>query len=254
MTTETNEGSLKAIEHACEIIELADARLLAGDGPAGNQPPDMSLAEWRELYVTLDAARKQPPAPVGDAPTEDGFDHSAKVERETEARNRCPEHGVLCAGEMCCCKDLHTDATALHTDPSYSTKAGESLIALVVEEEMPESVKSGIIVARNNVETYGANALTVYREIVWLDDALFQARHAAKVYKMRHDALLDQGLAERKRVTSTVQEPVLKETWRFRSALAKIALLRFADNVHEPLDEALDIADAALFPSSGRQG
>ncbi len=46
-----------AIGKACEIIETGDQRLLASDGPAGNQPPDLSLAEWRTLYVTLDAAR-----------------------------------------------------------------------------------------------------------------------------------------------------------------------------------------------------
>lgn len=46
-----------AIQSACEIIELGDQRLLASDGPAGGQPPDLSLAEWRTLYVTLDRAR-----------------------------------------------------------------------------------------------------------------------------------------------------------------------------------------------------
>jgi hypothetical protein len=43
---------------ACAIIELGDQRLLAGDGPAGGQPPELSLAEWRKLYSTLDHARK----------------------------------------------------------------------------------------------------------------------------------------------------------------------------------------------------
>lgn len=46
-----------AINRACEIIETADARLLATDGPCGGLPPDMSLAEWRELYTVLDKAR-----------------------------------------------------------------------------------------------------------------------------------------------------------------------------------------------------
>lgn len=49
---------LAAINKACGIIELGDQRLLAGDGPAGGQPPELSLAEWRTLYVTLDKARK----------------------------------------------------------------------------------------------------------------------------------------------------------------------------------------------------
>lgn len=47
-----------AIQEACGIIELGDQRLLASDGPAGNQPPDLSLAEWRRLYGILDGARK----------------------------------------------------------------------------------------------------------------------------------------------------------------------------------------------------
>lgn len=48
---------LAAIERACTIIERADERLLSLDGPVSNTPPDMSLAEWRELYVVLDSAR-----------------------------------------------------------------------------------------------------------------------------------------------------------------------------------------------------
>lgn len=48
----------EALREACEIIELGDQRLLAGDGPAGGQPPELSLSEWRKLYVTLDNARK----------------------------------------------------------------------------------------------------------------------------------------------------------------------------------------------------
>jgi hypothetical protein len=46
-----------AINTACAIIELGDQRLLASDGDAGGQPPELSLAEWRTLYVTLDSAR-----------------------------------------------------------------------------------------------------------------------------------------------------------------------------------------------------
>lgn len=49
---------LDAINKACAIIELGDQRLLASDGPAGGQPPDLTLKEWRTLYVTLDNARK----------------------------------------------------------------------------------------------------------------------------------------------------------------------------------------------------
>ena len=57
MAANTETAMRRAINRACEIIELGDHRLLASDGPAGNQPPDLSLAEWRELYATLDAAR-----------------------------------------------------------------------------------------------------------------------------------------------------------------------------------------------------
>ena len=42
-----------AIGAACTIIETADARNLANDGPAGGCPPDMSLKEWQTLYEIL---------------------------------------------------------------------------------------------------------------------------------------------------------------------------------------------------------
>ena len=47
----------RAIDRACFIIETGDQRLLAADGPAGNQPPDLRLDEWRELYRILDSTR-----------------------------------------------------------------------------------------------------------------------------------------------------------------------------------------------------
>lgn len=47
----------RSVEQACEIIETADERLLAVDGPCGGLPPDMSLKEWRDLYVKLTDAR-----------------------------------------------------------------------------------------------------------------------------------------------------------------------------------------------------
>lgn len=56
MVTEHNT-MLNAIDKACRIIETGDERLLQSDGPAGGQPPELTLAEWRELYVTLDQAR-----------------------------------------------------------------------------------------------------------------------------------------------------------------------------------------------------
>jgi hypothetical protein len=53
-----------AITAACLIIETGDNRLLASDGPAGGQPPDLSLAEWRKLYLILDRARSASEATV----------------------------------------------------------------------------------------------------------------------------------------------------------------------------------------------
>lgn len=49
---------IAAVNRACDIIERGDRRLLASDGPAGNQPPDISLAEWRTLYRVLNTARE----------------------------------------------------------------------------------------------------------------------------------------------------------------------------------------------------
>lgn len=55
---DTVQDIREAVDHACTIIETGDQRLLAADGPAGNQPPDISLTEWRDLYIKLDQARK----------------------------------------------------------------------------------------------------------------------------------------------------------------------------------------------------
>jgi hypothetical protein len=55
----------RAIRVACEIIELGDERLLAGDGPAGGRPPQLSLDEWRRMYRVLDATRIRRPESTG---------------------------------------------------------------------------------------------------------------------------------------------------------------------------------------------
>lgn len=47
-----------AIRKACRIIETADERNLANDGPAGGFPPQMTLREWHTLYRTLKTAVK----------------------------------------------------------------------------------------------------------------------------------------------------------------------------------------------------
>jgi hypothetical protein len=54
---------LDVLDVACALIELGDQRLLASDGPAGGQPPDLSLEEWRTLYKMLDRARNGPLVP-----------------------------------------------------------------------------------------------------------------------------------------------------------------------------------------------
>lgn len=46
------------MERAQTIIETGDQRLLANDGPAGNQPPDISLAEWKDIYKNIARAYK----------------------------------------------------------------------------------------------------------------------------------------------------------------------------------------------------
>jgi hypothetical protein len=67
-TVENKEAHLNvllgAVNEACAIIELGDQRLLASDGDAGGQPPDLSLAEWRKLYVTLERVRGLTASPV----------------------------------------------------------------------------------------------------------------------------------------------------------------------------------------------
>lgn len=52
------DALVTAVDTACQLIELGDQRLLASDGPAGGQPPDLSLGEWRQLYKTLNRARQ----------------------------------------------------------------------------------------------------------------------------------------------------------------------------------------------------
>lgn len=47
-----------SIDEAKHIIETGDQRLLASDGPAGNQPPDISLDEWRAMYLQIERAHK----------------------------------------------------------------------------------------------------------------------------------------------------------------------------------------------------
>ena len=53
----TPKQLLNAINKACEIIEEGDRRLMHYE-VVGSQPPNLTLKEWRELYRTLDAARR----------------------------------------------------------------------------------------------------------------------------------------------------------------------------------------------------
>lgn len=48
---------LPRVRAACALIELGDQRLMAQDGPCGNQPPKMDVKEWHTMYVHLDLAR-----------------------------------------------------------------------------------------------------------------------------------------------------------------------------------------------------
>jgi hypothetical protein len=46
-----------AVSDACGIIEIGDQRLLASDGPVNNMPPEITLAEWKEMYSVLNGTR-----------------------------------------------------------------------------------------------------------------------------------------------------------------------------------------------------
>jgi hypothetical protein len=50
-------SALAALDKAVGIIEVADARAEAADGPVGHVRDEMSDAEWRTLYVALHEAR-----------------------------------------------------------------------------------------------------------------------------------------------------------------------------------------------------
>lgn len=41
----------RRLDAIAEILELGDRRLLASDGPAGEQPPDLTLDEFRRMYL-----------------------------------------------------------------------------------------------------------------------------------------------------------------------------------------------------------
>lgn len=46
------------LDRAISIIETADNRAMAVDGPVGHVRDEMSDKEWRDLYKALVAARK----------------------------------------------------------------------------------------------------------------------------------------------------------------------------------------------------
>ena len=52
----SNEVAIGLLRQAAGIIETGDQRLLASDGPAGGQPPDITLREWRKLYRNITQA------------------------------------------------------------------------------------------------------------------------------------------------------------------------------------------------------
>jgi len=43
-------AAVKAAQTVRDLLELGDHRLLAADGPAGNQLPDLSPKEWGKVY------------------------------------------------------------------------------------------------------------------------------------------------------------------------------------------------------------
>lgn len=47
------------VARAAEIVETGDSRLMAVDGPCGGLPPDITLKEWREMYLCMSAALAQ---------------------------------------------------------------------------------------------------------------------------------------------------------------------------------------------------
>ena len=103
-----------AINDACEIIEQGDLRLLASDGPAGGQPPDISLLEWRKMYRTLNAARR----------LKKGREKGNST-NEPSVSTEAPEHKSTAIG-ICSTSSCHreaphssecvTSSTALETD------------------------------------------------------------------------------------------------------------------------------------------
>ena len=46
------------LERAIAIIEAADGRAAAADGPVGHVRDEMTDNEWRELYISLQKARR----------------------------------------------------------------------------------------------------------------------------------------------------------------------------------------------------
>lgn len=58
MTTQAPDATVEALlDRAITIIETADNRAMAADGPVGHVRDEMSDKEWRDLYVSLTKAR-----------------------------------------------------------------------------------------------------------------------------------------------------------------------------------------------------
>lgn len=50
--------ALENVTEAMRIIELADQRALATDGPVGHVRDEMSDSEWRQMYKALSRAEQ----------------------------------------------------------------------------------------------------------------------------------------------------------------------------------------------------
>ena len=48
--TPTEKRILAAANTVCDLLEIGDLRLLASDGPAGNQIPYLNPQEWGRVY------------------------------------------------------------------------------------------------------------------------------------------------------------------------------------------------------------
>lgn len=87
------------LDEAIAIIEAADNRALATDGPVGHARDEMTDAEWRALYVALTAARKALDAEhATTARLREALRYQVGTELASRALDRPPSPGVVRTG------------------------------------------------------------------------------------------------------------------------------------------------------------